>query len=156
MSPNGAQARMCQGKPPCPPTLDPFSRQPEHRSKQAARYVRRSKLRPGVEFVQPSSHSGEQLVVELRYLVEQAAELAWADHEKVQRCCGADRRVAPVVRTVEQRQLTEIVARPQRRNLSAVPRNGRLAVDDDKELVPGLAFPYDIPTRGDVDLVRDT
>ena len=78
-------------------------------------------------------------------LVDEAGELALAEHDELHVGLGDDGRVAG--RLVEQRELAERVARAERRDLAALAGDLGGAVEDHEELVAGLAL-------GDEDLAR--
>ena len=88
---------------------------------------------------------------EARYLVDDAGELALTEHDEVHVGLGDDGRVAG--RLLEERELTEGVARADRRDLAAVPAHLGLALEDHEELVAGLALGHERLPGRDADLL---
>src|SRR4051812_38217415 len=81
---------------------------------------------------------GEQLVRQLRHLVEHRGELARSENEHGDRCLGHDGGGARPF--VEQRQLAEVRARAERRDLASVALDLHLALDEDEALPPDVAL----------------
>src|SRR5919106_3713637 len=78
------------------------------------------------------------LLLELRLLVEERAEVLAGEDEEAKRRLGRHRRrPGPVL---EERDLAEELTFSQRSDLGAVLRHGDLAVDDDEELAAGGAL----------------
>ena len=100
---------------------------------------------------QASGQAGEQLVREAGYLVDQARELALAEHDELHRRDGRDRRVAR--RPVEQCEVAEEVAGPERRDLLTVTGDLGVALDDHEELGPGRALAHEDLAGVDADVL---
>src|SRR5262245_45355929 len=96
----------------------------------------------GVELPDPGGERGHDLVVEGGNLVEQARELARAEHEHRERrgrCDGGG--AGPVV---EQRQLTHAGAGAERRYGLPGAAGGGLTLDDDERLSPDVALGHEL------------
>src|SRR4051812_19443022 len=106
----------------------------------------------GVGLGQPFGHRREQLVGQPPHLVEQPAELALAEHEQSHVGLGHDGGVPGPAD--EKGQLTEVLARTQCVDLAAVLLDDGIAIEDQKELVPGRAFLDQNLAGGRGDLIR--
>src|SRR5688500_9628475 len=104
-----------------------------------------------VELADALRERGEELVRELRHLVEQTGELARPEHEHG--AVGLGDRGGRARPLVEQRQLAEVGARPERRDLASVALDLDLALDEHEALPPDLVLLHEGAPFRDLDLV---
>ena len=90
-------------------------------------------------------HAGEQLAREAGHLVDEAGELALAEHDELHVGVGDDGRVAG--RLVEQGELAEASPGPSVATLRPWRLDPGRAVEDHEELVAGLALGHERPCR---------
>src|SRR5438270_2608517 len=95
-------------------------------------------VRLGVGLAQALGHRRQELVGQGRHLVDDARELALAEDENLHVVLGHDRRRPWTA--VEQRQLAEVLAPAELGDLLLPAFHRRVAVEDQEELVAGLAL----------------
>jgi hypothetical protein len=92
--------------------------------------------------VDAAGHAVQQRVADRGDLVERAPERVRRQHDARDRVDRADRRVAR--RRVEQRQLTEVVAGSELRDVGAAAVHPRATVRHHEEAVAGVALDDDV------------
>jgi hypothetical protein len=92
----------------------------------------------GVGFAEAVRHAGEELASEAGHLVDEARELALAEHDELHVAVGDHRRVARCL--FQQGQLAERIARPELGDLAALLAHLRAPLEDHEELVAGLTL----------------
>src|SRR4051812_11624695 len=112
----------------------------------------RSAERLGVELANPSGQCCHELAGHARHLVEHAGELAGAEDEHVGVGLRDDGGRARAV--VEQRELTDAIAGPERGHLAVAPLHRRAARHEDVALPAGVTLLDEHPAGGDAELVR--
>src|SRR5690242_2889801 len=101
-----------------------------------------------VGFAQTARHARQQLARDARDLVEDAAELALAEHHELHRRLRGDGRVAR--RLVEEGQLAERRARAERRDLAAAAAHLGGTAQDHEELRAGGTLAHEDPPGFDL------
>src|SRR4029450_563508 len=102
-----------------------------------------------LESANPAGERDEKLLGQVGNLAQDALEVLPVDHEHAQGGRGAHRDRARTA--VEQAHLAEEIARPEEYPLLAWLLHRRRAVEDDEELVAGLAGPRARSARGHLD-----
>ena len=97
------------------------------------------------------SEGAKHLQLEVGKLLHQAVERPMSNHEQSRRSIGRNRGRARAV--VDERDLTQDVARASQRDLAAVALDRHRALDDDEELLPAIALPHEDAPAGQIDLI---
>src|SRR5712691_3331928 len=92
----------------------------------------------GSGVAQPSGERMKHVQRDRLVLCKHVLELALAQHEASAGHCGLDRRAARSV--FQERDLAEVIARPELPDRPFVPTNLRSSRDEDEELASALAL----------------